>query len=106
MINQGPSGDLEHLEPRGQSRCSNKVPTLDIDNYSIIRRHAQAELISNFLHSNHQLGTENLTIGDFFGLPDLDEEQPALVESQNCKGYFEQLCLWLSGKDAKVCWKA
>jgi len=93
-------------QPRHLIAGSNKVPTLDIDNYSIIRRHAQAELISNFLHSNHQLGTENLTVGDFLGLPDLDEEQPALVESQNCKGYFEQLCLWLSGKDAKVCCKA
>jgi ATP-dependent helicase YprA (DUF1998 family) len=89
-------------QPRHLIAGSNKVPTLDIGNYSIAKRHAQAELIGHFLRFSHQLGTEDLTVGDFLGLPDLDREEAAVVEREKLKGYYGKLRLWLGGKDAKV----
>lgn len=89
-------------QPRHLIAGSNKVPTLDIGNYSIAKRHAQAELIGHFLCYSHQLGTEDLTVGDFLGLPDLDHEEAAVVERELLEGYYGKLRLWLGGKDAKV----
>jgi hypothetical protein len=89
-------------QPRHLIAGSNKVPTLDIGNYSIAKRHAQAELIGHFLRYSHQLGTEDLTVGDFLGLPDLDHEEAAVVERELLEGYYGKLRLWLGGKDAKV----
>ena len=60
-------------QPRHLIAGANKVPSLDISNYAISKRHAQAELIGHFLRFSHQLGTEDLTVGDFLGLPDLDQ---------------------------------
>lgn len=89
-------------QPRHLIAGSNKVPTLDIGNYSIARRHAQAELIGHFLRYSHQLGTEDLAVGNFLGLPDLDHEEAAVVERELLEGYYGKLRLWLGGKDAKV----
>ena len=89
-------------QPRHLIAGSNKVPTLDIGNYSIAKRHAQAELIGHFLRYSHQLGTEDLTVGDFLGLPDLDHEEAAVVERELLEAYYGKLCLWLGGKNAKV----
>jgi ATP-dependent helicase YprA (DUF1998 family)/uncharacterized protein with PIN domain len=80
---------------------SNKVPTLDIGNYSIVRRHAQAELIGHFLRFSHQLGTEDLTVGDFLGLPDLDSQGAVSVDSNQLRAIYGKLCLWLGGEEAR-----
>ena len=89
-------------QPRHLIAGSNKVPTLDIGNYSITKRHAQAELIGHFLRYSYQLGTEDLIVGDFLGLPDLDHEEAAVVERELLEGYYVKLRLWLGGKDANV----
>lgn len=89
-------------QPRHLIAGSNKVPTLDIGNYSIARRHAQAELIGHFLRFSHQLGTEDLSVGDFLGLPDLDSEEANVVDFKLLRGYYGKLFLWLGGKDAKI----
>jgi uncharacterized protein with PIN domain len=89
-------------QPRHLIAGSNKVPTLDIGNYSIAKRHAQAELIGHFLRYSHQIGTEDLTVGDFLGLPDLDHEEAAVVERELLEGYYGKHRLWLGGKDANV----
>jgi hypothetical protein len=81
---------------------SNKVPSLDISNYSITKRHAQAELIGHFLRFNHQLGTEDLTVGDFLGLPDLDSQEVVEVDSTQLSSYYGKLQLWLAGSEAKA----
>ena len=89
-------------QPRHLIAGSNKVPTLDIGNYSIAKRHAQAELIGHFLRYNHQLGTEDLTVGDFLGLPDLDGHGPVPVDSNELEAIYGKLCLWLSGEEARL----
>jgi ATP-dependent helicase YprA (DUF1998 family) len=88
-------------QPRHLIAGSNKVPNLDIGNFSIARRHAQAELIGDFLRSCHQVGTEDLSIGDFLGLPDLDSQKPVEVESEALGSYYGKLHLWLGGTEAK-----
>jgi ATP-dependent helicase YprA (DUF1998 family) len=88
-------------QPRHLISGSNKVPSLDISNFSIARRHAQAELIACFLISCHQLGTEDLTVGDFLGLPDLDSQDVVEVESKDITSYYGKLHLWLGGTQAK-----
>ena len=87
-------------QPRHLIAGSNKVPTLDLGNYSIGKRHAHAELIGHFLRFNHQLGTEDLTVGDFLGLPDLDSQGPVTVDRLELEGIYRKLCLWLGGKEA------
>jgi ATP-dependent helicase YprA (DUF1998 family) len=89
-------------QPRHLIAGSNKVPTLDIGNYSIAKRHAQAELIGHFLRFSHQLGTEDLTVGDFLGLPDLDGQGPVPVDSNELEAIYGKLCLWLGGKEARL----
>ena len=89
-------------QPRHLIAGSNKVPTLDIGNYSIAKRHAQAELIGHFLRYNHQLGTEDLTVRDFLGLPDLDGQRPVPVDSNELEAIYGKLCLWLSGEEARL----
>ena len=89
-------------QPRHLIAGANKVPSLDINNYAISKRHAQAELIGHFLRFNHQLGTEDLTVGDFLGLPDLDHQEPVEVDSKQLTGYYSKLYLWLGGAKAKT----
>jgi len=89
-------------QPRHLIAGSNKVPSLDISNYSIIKRHAQAELIGHFLRTNHQLGTEDLTVGDFLGLPDLNSQEAVEVDSEQLGSYYRKLHLWLGGNEAKA----
>lgn len=89
-------------QPRHLIAGANKVPNLDISNYAISKRHAQAELIGHFLRFGHQLGTEDLTVGDFFGLPDLDQQEPVEVDSKRLAGYYSKLHLWLGGSEAKT----
>ena len=88
-------------QPRHLIAGSNKVPNLDIGNFSIARRHAQAELIGDFLRSGHQVGTEDLSVGDFLGLPDLESQEPLEVESEALGSYYGKLHLWLGGTEAK-----
>jgi ATP-dependent helicase YprA (DUF1998 family) len=87
-------------QPRHLIAGSNKVPTLDIGNYSIARRHVQGELIGHFLRLNYQLGTEDLIVGDFLGLPDLDKTSAVEVDSKGLQSYYGKLLLWLGGKEA------
>ena len=87
-------------QPRHLIAGSNKVPNLDIGNYSIAKRHVQAELIGYFLRSCHQVGTEDLTVGDFLGLPDLDS-QALEVEASDLGSYYGKLHLWLGGNEAQ-----
>lgn len=89
-------------QPRHLIAGSNKVPTLDIGNYSIAKRHAQAELIGHFLRFNAQLGTEDLTVGDFLGLPDLDSPAVTVIDSGQLEAYYGKLRMWLDDKDAKI----
>ncbi|SBO42673.1 DEAD/DEAH box helicase [Cyanobium sp. NIES-981] len=89
-------------QPRHLIAGSNKVPSLDIGNYAISKRHAQAELIGHFLRFSHQLGTEDLTVGEFLGLPDLDSQEPVEVESKQLSAYYAKLHLWLGGNEAKT----
>jgi ATP-dependent helicase YprA (DUF1998 family) len=89
-------------QPRHLIAGSNKVPTLDIGNRAIGKRHAQAELIGHFLRFSHQLGTEDLTVGDFLGLPDVDRQGPVPVDSNELEAIYGKLCLWLGGKEARV----
>ena len=89
-------------QPRHLIAGSNKVPTLDIGNYSIAKRHTQAELIGHFLRYSHQLGTEDLTVGDFLGLPDVDSQGPVPVDSNQLEAIYGKLCLWLGGKEARL----
>ena len=89
-------------QPRHLIAGANKVPSLDIGNYAISKRHAQAELIGHFLRFNHQLGTEDLTVGEFLGLPDLDRQEPVEVESKQLGAYYARLHLWLGGAEAKT----
>lgn len=89
-------------QPRHLIAGSNKVPTLDIGNRAIGKRHAQAELIGHFLRFSHQLGTEDLTVGDFLGLPDVDRQGPVPVDSNELEAIYGKLCLWLGGKEARL----
>jgi ATP-dependent helicase YprA (DUF1998 family) len=89
-------------QPRHLIAGSNKVPTLDIGNYSIGKRHAQAELIGHFLRFSHQLGTEDLTVGKFLGLPDLDGQGPVPIDTNELEGIYSILCLWVGGKEARL----
>jgi len=86
-------------QPRHLIAGSNKVPSLDISNYTISKRHVQAELIGFFLRSK-QLGTEDLTVGDFLGLP--DAEEAVAVDIEQLAGYCSSLYLWLGGNEAQA----
>ena len=88
-------------QPKHLIAGSNKVPNLDISNFSIAKRHVQAELIGYFLRSCHQLGTEDLTVGEFIGLPDLDTQDPVVAETQKNSAYYGKLQLWLNGHKAR-----
>jgi ATP-dependent helicase YprA (DUF1998 family) len=89
-------------QPRHLIAGSNKVPSLDIANYAISKRHAHAELIGHFLRFSHQLGTEDLTVGKFLGLPDLDRQEPVEVDSKQLSAYYAKMHLWLGGQEAKT----
>lgn len=89
-------------QPRHLIAGANKVPSLDISNYAISKRHAQAELIGFFLRFSHQLGTEDLTVGEFLGLPDLDSQEPVEVDSKQLSAYYGKMHLWLGGQEAKA----
>jgi len=86
-------------QPRHLIAGSNKVPSLDISNYAISKRHVQAELIGFFLRSK-QLGTEDLTVGDFLGLP--DAEEAVAVDIEQLAGYCSSMHLWLGGNEAQA----
>jgi len=48
---------------------SNQIPKLDANNFQIQQRHIRAELLAAFLNTR-RLGAEQVTIADFFSLPD------------------------------------
>jgi len=76
---------------------SNKVPSLEPGNVSVQRRHIHAELLAGFLRTTLGLGTEDVTVGDFLGLP----EQALLVEDP-AESLLTSFLAWLRGREAST----
>jgi ATP-dependent helicase YprA (DUF1998 family) len=75
----------------------NQVPKLDPTNFEIQKRHIRAELLAEFLRTEHQVGAEKVTIARFLGLPDtfiVLAEVPA-------EGMVHRLREWLHGNRAQ-----
>ena len=75
----------------------NQVPRLDPSNFEIQKRHIRAELLAEFLRTEHQVGAEKVTIARFLGLPDTFitlSEIPA-------EGIIHRLREWLRSDRAK-----
>ncbi len=89
---------FEH--PRRLIAGSNQVPNLDTTNYSIQRRHIQAELLAHFLHKEYHLGAEKVEIGIFIGLPTEDEDLVEIKEGTEA-GLFLSFKNWLQGDHAR-----
>jgi len=58
----------------------NQVPKLDPSNFEIQKRHIRAELLAEFLRTEHQIGAERVTISGFLGLPDTFAQMDDLPE--------------------------
>jgi ATP-dependent helicase YprA (DUF1998 family) len=57
-------------QPNKLINGKNQVPKLDPSNFEIQKRHIRAELLAEFLCTEHQVGAEKVTIARFLGLPD------------------------------------
>ncbi|WP_199321862.1 Zn-binding domain-containing protein [Leptolyngbya sp. FACHB-321] len=75
----------------------NQVPKLDPTNFEIQKRHIRAELLAEFLRTEHQVSAEKVTIARFLGMPDtfiVLAEVPA-------EGMIHRLREWLHTERAK-----
>lgn len=75
----------------------NQVPKLDPENFQIQQRHIRAELLADFLRTEHRIGAEKVTIALFLDLPAAFE----VVSQVPTGAMITRLVEWLHGKRAQ-----
>jgi ATP-dependent helicase YprA (DUF1998 family) len=77
----------------------NQVPKLDPTNFEIQKRHIRAELLAEFLRTEHGVGAEKVMMAQFLGLPD----NFAQVSEISAESMFLRFVEWLHGQQARIC---
>jgi ATP-dependent helicase YprA (DUF1998 family) len=77
----------------------NQVPRLDPTNFEIQKRHVRAELLAEFLRTQHQVGAEKVRLAGFLGLP----SSYATISELPAEAMLLKLMEWLHGARSKAC---
>jgi len=77
----------------------NQVPKLDPTNFEIQKRHIRAELLADFLRTEHGVGAEKVLMAGFLGLSSTFSK----VSEVSAESILLKFIEWLYGQSAKIC---